>query len=76
MTMKRQNSPARLASLLLALALFLTACQSGTSAATMFLQKTGGMVEVSDDEGQSVSLMENLGLYSGYGIDTEAASYA
>lgn len=46
------------------------------SAATMFLRKTEGAVTVSDAEGQSVEPAENLGLYSGYGVGTEAESFA
>ena len=46
------------------------------SAATMFLRKTEGAVTVSDAEGQSIEPAENLGLYSGYGMGTEAESFA
>ena len=46
------------------------------SAATMFLRKMEGSVTVSDAEGQSIEPAENLGLYSGYGMGTEAESFA
>ncbi len=55
-----------------------TAGPGGTapSAATMYLRRTEGQVQVSDDKAQSVEPMENLGLFSGYGVGTEAESYA
>lgn len=46
------------------------------SAATMFLRKMEGAVTVSDAEGKSIEPAENLGLYSGYGMGTEAESFA
>lgn len=64
---------------LLALALLLTACGRGGFggvAATMHLKRAEGTVGVSDGEGQSVEPKENLGLYSGYGVDTREESYA
>ena len=65
-------------SFLLALALLLTSCGSGsgTSAATMHLRRAEGTVSVSDGEGKNVEPRENLGLYSGYGVDTKNESYA
>ena len=64
-------------SLLLALVLLLTSCGGGgTSAATMHLRKTEGTVGVSDSEGKDVTPRENLGLYSGYQVGTQAESYA
>ena len=71
-TMKKQVS------FLLALALLLTSCGSGsgTSAATMHLRRAEGTVSVSDGEGKNVEPKEDLGLYSGYGVDTQAESYA
>lgn len=60
----------------LAAVLLLTACAGGTSAATMHLRKTEGTVAVSDSEGKDVEPQENLGLYSGYGVGTQAESYA
>lgn len=46
------------------------------SAASMFLRKTEGTVAVADAEGVDVAPAENLGLYSGYTVGTEAESYA
>lgn len=67
----------RLAALFLALTLPLTACGGGkAAAATMHLIKTEGEVKVDDAEGKSVQLMENLGLFSGYGVDTRSESFA
>lgn len=65
-------------SFLLALVLLLTSCGSGsgTSAATMHLRRAEGTVSVSDGEGKNVEPRENLGLYSGYGVDTKNESYA
>lgn len=71
----------------LSLALGCAGCGSGgtggtdstgmsASAATMFLRKMEGSVTVSDAEGQSIEPAENLGLYSGYGMGTEAESFA
>ena len=54
----------------------LSACSGGTSAATMHLRRTEGTVAVSDGAGKDVPLLDNLGLYSGYGVGTRAASYA
>lgn len=49
---------------------------SQVSATTMHLRKTEGTVGVSDDGGKEVAILENLGLYSGYGVDTQTESYA
>ena len=70
--MKRQVS------FFLALALLLTSCGggSGAAAATMHLKRTEGTVGVADGEGKALEPRENLGLYSGYGVDTQAESYA
>ena len=69
---------ARLWALLLALSLLLSlaACGYGTAAATMHLVRTEGRVAVSDGDGEDVPLQDNLGLYSGYGVDTRSESYA
>ncbi len=48
----------------------------GMGAATMFLRRTEGTVSVADAGGQDVEPAENLGLYSGYAVGTEAASFA
>ncbi len=62
--------------LCLALALLLSACGNGeNTAATMHLVKTEGTVSVDDAKGEAVKLMENLGLFSGYALTTQAASY-
>ena len=65
-------------SFLLALALLLTSCGggSGAAAATMHLRRTEGTVGVADGEGKDLEPRENLGLYSGYGVDTQAESFA
>ena len=44
-------------------------------AASMWLVKTEGTVAVTDGDGADVSLMDRLGLFSGYGVATRAASY-
>ena len=49
---------------------------NGTTAATMHLTHTEGTVSVSDGGGKDVPVLDNLGLYSGYGVDTRSASYA
>ena len=66
----------RLTALVLSLALLLTSCGNGTSAATMYLRKTEGAVGVSDGEGKELTPKDNLGLYSGYQVGTQAESYA
>lgn len=61
---------------LLLAALLLSACSLRKYiAATMRLVKTEGTVQVDNARGESVEIMENLGLYSGYGVTTQAASY-
>ena len=47
-----------------------------TTATTMHLKRTEGTVTVSDGAGKDVPLLENLGLYSGYGVKTRPESYA
>ena len=42
----------------------------------MKLIKTDGEVGVENEKGKSVDLIDNLGLYSGYGIDTQTKSFA
>lgn len=66
----------RLAALLLAAALLLSSCGGGTTATTMRLKRTEGKVSVSDGGGKDVEPREDLGLYSGYGVDTRSESYA
>lgn len=54
-----------------------TSCgKSESKAATMYLVKTEGDVGVEDADGKSVALMDNLGLYSGYGLGTQSDSFA
>jgi len=45
-------------------------------ATTMKLIKTDGEVGVENEKGKSVDLIENLGLYNGYGIGTQKKSFA
>ena len=66
----------RILALTLALSLLLPSCGGGASAATMRLRKTEGTVGVSDDGGKDVAPRDDLGLYSGYGVDTQTESYA
>ena len=54
----------------------LAACGGGTTAAAMHLRRTEGTVSVSNGEGKSLPVLDNLGLYSGYGVGTSSASYA
>lgn len=56
---------------LLLAALLLSACNLRKYiAATMRLVKTEGTVQVDNARGESVEIMKNLGLYSGYGVTT------
>jgi len=72
--MKKRS--ARLTALVLSLALLLTSCGGGATATSMHLKKTEGSVAVSDGEGKAVAPKKDLGLYSGYGVGTQAESYA
>lgn len=76
--MKSHKLLDRCTALLLAFALLLSlaACSNGASATTMHLKHTEGTVAVSDEAGEAVELLENLGLYSGYGVGTRSESYA
>ena len=71
-----KKTTTRLAALALSLALLLTSCAGGASATTMHLRKTEGAVGVSDGEGKELTPKDNLGLYSGYQVGTQAESYA
>lgn len=62
--------------LLLGAALLLSACGSDPSASAMRLMRSQGQVDVSDDAGAEVELLENLSLYSGYEVDTRQESFA
>ena len=74
--MKGRNMTKHLAALALAVSLLLTSCGGGAKAASMHLRRSEGRVSVSDDEGKDLEPAENLGLYSGYGVDTRSESYA
>ena len=62
----------------LAMLLSIAACggDGGVTAATMRLRRAEGMVSVSNCNGKTVPPLNNLGLYSGYGVGTRSASYA
>ncbi len=62
--------------LLLAAASLCTACGNSTEAATMHLTRTEGGVNIFDEAEKNIAPAENLGLYSGYRIDTLEAGYA
>lgn len=62
--------------LLLILVMLLSASCGKNKYTTMKLIKTDGEVGVENEKGKSVDLIENLGLYSGYGIDTQSKSFA
>lgn len=78
--MRTHNLLRRCTALLLALSLLLSLAACGGKneavATTMHLARTEGQVGVSDDAGKDVALLENLGLYSGYGVDTAHESFA
>ena len=73
--MKIERKINRIIALALTATLLLTSCGGGAKATTMHLRKTEGTVGVSDGE-KAVEPKENLGLYSGYGVDTKNESYA
>ena len=56
--------------------LVLTACNQSAKATSMHLVKATGTVDIFDEAGDSVTYMEELGLYSGYHINTNLESYA
>ena len=62
--------------LLLIIAMMLSTSCGKNKATTMKLIKTDGEVGVENEKGKSVDLIENLGLYSGYGIGTQTKSFA
>ena len=69
----------RRTALLLAAALLLSMAACGLqniTAAAMHLTRAEGSVAVSDGGGKDVPVLDNLGLYSGYGVNTRSASYA
>ena len=65
-----------LTALLLAVGVLLSACGQKEAAASMHLVKAEGKVEVSDKDGKDIGVVERLGLYSGYQVGTQNASYA
>lgn len=62
--------------LLLILVMLLSSSCGRNRATTMKLIKTDGEVGVENEKGKSVDLIENLGLYNGYGIGTQKKSFA
>lgn len=62
--------------LLLVAALLLSSCGSDASASAMRLMRSQGQVNVSDDAGAEVELLDNLSLYSGYEVGTRRESFA
>lgn len=62
--------------LLLILVMLLSASCGKNKYTTMKLIKTDGEVGVENEKGKSVDLIENLGLYNGYGIGTQKKSFA
>ncbi len=54
----------------------LVGCGEKKTAATMHLVQTKGTVGVQDEKEKAVSPVDNLGLYSGYQVGTDAESYA
>lgn len=73
--MKKNLFRGNLFLLLIAVMLFSTSCGKN-KATTMKLIKTDGEVGVENEKGKSVDLIENLGLYNGYNIDTQTKSFA
>ncbi|MDE7009877.1 MAG: FecR family protein [Oscillospiraceae bacterium] len=71
--MNRKNTSVFL--FFLVLILLVPACGSKETAATMHLVRTEGAVSVNNTDGAPVALIENLGLYSGYGVATQGESY-
>ena len=71
--MKQKNTSIFL--FFLVLILLVPACGSKETAATMHLVRTEGAVSVNNTDGAPVALIENLGLYSGYGVATQGESY-
>lgn len=74
--MQRMMRNRQIVALLVAVALFLTACGPSASAAAMSLAKAEGTVGIADGDGKSVPVAEDRSLYSGYQVGTEAKSHA
>lgn len=62
--------------LLFVFSLFCVSCGREGRATDMKLARTEGMVEVQDEKEKEIPPAENMGLYSGYRIDTKQAGYA
>ena len=73
--MKKKLFRINLFLLLIVVMLLGTSCGKN-KATTMKLIKTDGDVGVENEKGKSVDLIENLGLYNGYGIGTQSKSFA
>lgn len=56
--------------------LFCVSCGKEGRATDMKLARTEGQVEIQDEKEKTVTPEENLGLYSGYQVDTRQDSYA
>ena len=76
MKKKRRIKDWMLAAVALILTVLLAGCGDKKTAATMYLVQTEGTVGVQDEKEKEVSLMDNLGLYSGYHVGTKTESYA
>ena len=74
--MQRMMRNRQIVALLVAVALFLTACGPSASAAAMSLAKAEGTVGIADGGGKSIPVSEDRSLYSGYRVGTEAKSHA
>lgn len=73
--MKKKVFRINLFLLLITVMLFSASCGKN-KATTMKLIKTDGEVGVENEKGKTVDLIENLGLYNGYGIGTQKKSFA
>ena len=76
--LKAQNHAQRCTALLLVLSLLLSlaACGNTAKAAAMHLKRTERTVAVCDDIREDVPVLENLGPFSGCGVNTRPASFA
>lgn len=62
--------------LILSLLLSMAACGNQAKATDMHLKRTKGDVDVADEKGADVPVLKDLGLYSGYDVDTRSDSFA